>query len=140
MTLKQVLEAIKSQAEAIAQVTQASLLESEEISNKNSANYPLVLVNSDTFSFNAIDNASSEDIYINVACLDRLRQDKSNLVDVYNWTHEIMKQVTSKITILAGYDITIQQNAQKVSDVAPDHTAGWVQQFLVKIPYLQDNC
>jgi hypothetical protein len=140
MTLKQTLEAIKTQAEAIAQVQQVELIEREQISNEQASNYPLVLINSDYFSFSINDQTASEDIYINVVCLDRLLQDKSNLVDAYNWTHEILKEITTKLTRLEGYDIQVQQNSVKLVDVAIDAAAGWVQQFVIKTYFTRDSC
>lgn len=143
MTLKEVLEEIKAQAEAIPQVTQVILAEPEQIGNQTPASYPLVVINTASFEVNIPQGQlGTEEHFIEVSCLDREMDDNSNLIDCYNWTHNILKTLTSRLNRITTDRLTIEpeQRAQKTRDTIPDESAGWLVSYRVTIPYEEDIC
>lgn len=143
MTLKEVLEEIKAQAEAIPQVTQAIIAEPEQIGNETPANYPLVVINPSSFELNIVSGEpGNEEYFIDISCTDREVDDNSNLIDCYNWTHEILRTLTTRLNRITTDRLTIEpeQRAQKIRDQIPDEAAGWLISYRVTLPYEEDIC
>jgi len=140
MTLKQHLLRIKAIGQTIPQVKLCAVLSQEDVSNNGYAQYPLLMIFPNSFNYNIDIDSATEVINLDIVCLDSLRQDNSNVIDCYNWTHEILQKFLTLIMLEPLLNAVVSSNAIQIVDEIPDHSAGWKISLQITVPYLRAIC
>ena len=136
MNIKQVIQEIKTKAESHAQIKQFSLLTEQKISNEFAFQYPLLICYPSTFTI----TDDAEVMYFDLICLDRQMTDQSNMIDVYNDTAAILKDMLSMLIKDSELGYGFSGNAQRIQDDAVDFVGGWLVSLQVEMAYEEDVC
>ena len=141
MTLNQIIEKIKTQAESHKMVGKFAVGAEFDFAVDEVKYYPLVWLVPNGFTFNTEQKAVNYDFSMLV--MDRQFESSSNTIEVLSDTAGIIIDI---VTLLkrnvtdADFEIVVSGNAEPFFDSRTDVVAGHGISFTINTPYLESYC